>query len=452
MKLRSYRVAALVASTTLFGSAYAADLPVYEPTPEEIPSLVNWTGFYVGIAGGGGIINHHTDLFGGVLSLDGFGAQGELAEGTAGFDYQMGNFVLGALGDIHWSNMNSELSIPAIGPASVSANLESRWGFDILGRAGVLLTPRSLLYVLGGYSWERFEGNLSVTINAPQAPFPGISLSDDESTAGWTLGGGLEVLVTNNLSVKGEYRYTGFSDFDFGTGGILSIEPHRQTARVGVNYKFGAPFGGPESGYTVAYQQGPANWTGFYLGLGAGGGMTNFDTDFFGGAANLDGFGGEGWLAEGTVGFDFQAGNFVLGALGDVNWSNIESDASLFGVINASLQSQWGADALGRAGFLLTDRSLIYALGGWSWERYEGSLSLPFGGGFTVSDTEDTNGPTVGAGLEVLVTNNLSVKGEYRYTKFDSFDFGTGGLIDLQPERQTARFGVNYKFGGMGGH
>ncbi len=447
MNLRSFSVTAVLASTTLLSSAYAADLPVYEPTPEEIPSLVNWTGFYVGIAGGGGIINHHTDVLGGVLSVDGFSGQGFLAEGTVGFDYQMGNFVLGALGDIHWSNLEAKASLTGLRfPPDIHASLELQWGFDVLGRAGVLLTPRSLLYVLGGYSWERFEGSASID---PFGNFGGLSVSDNEDTAGWTLGGGLEILVTNNLSVKGEYRYTGFGDFDFGTGGILSIEPHRQTARVGVNYKFGAPFGGPESGYTVAYQQGPANWTGFYLGLGAGGGMTNFDSDFFGGILNFDGFGGEGWLAEGTAGFDFQAGNFVLGALGNVNWSNIEASASAFGVFNASLQSQWGADALGRAGFLLTDRSLLYALGGWSWERYEGSGSAPFG---SVSDTEDTSGPTVGAGVEVLVTNNLSVKGEYRYTKFDSFDFGTGGLVDIEPERQTARFGVNYKFGGIGGH
>lgn len=442
------RTAVLLASTSVSAVAFAADLPMYEPPAEVAPVPVNWTGFYLGVAGGGGIMNYDTDVLGGVLNLNGFGGQGGLIEGTAGFDYQMGNFVLGALGDVHWSNMKTDLSIPVI-PGGASASLESQWGFDLLARGGVLLTPRALLYVLGGYSWERFEGKLSV----PALP---LSLSSNEDTSGWTIGGGLEVLVTDRLSIKGEYRYTGFDDFDFGTGGILKMEPHRQTARIGANYKLGVPFGGAGAGYAapMAYADGSPSWTGIYVGAEAGGAFQNLDTDLnIAGTrvATLDGFGGQGLLAGGTLGFDYQMGRFVVGALGDVDWNNTESTASVLGIANARLQEQWGADVLGRVGFLANDRSLIYALGGWSWEKYEGSLSIPLLG-VSLSDDETTNGFTVGAGLEVMVTNNLSVKGEYRYTDFDSIDFGTGGVIDIEPERQSARVGVNYKFGGMFGH
>ncbi len=48
--------------------------------------------------------------------------------------------------------------------------------------------------------------------------------------------------ATNRLSVKGEYRFTGFEDFDFDTGGLLTLEGNRHTGRIGVNYRLGGPF------------------------------------------------------------------------------------------------------------------------------------------------------------------------------------------------------------------
>jgi outer membrane immunogenic protein len=78
----------------------------------------------------------------------------------------------------------------------VNASLESQWGFDVLGRAGGLATPEALVYVVGGYSWEEWEGNLAI-------PLAGIGLTADEDASGWTIGAGVEVKLANNMSVKG---------------------------------------------------------------------------------------------------------------------------------------------------------------------------------------------------------------------------------------------------------
>jgi outer membrane immunogenic protein len=40
----------------------------------------------------------------------------------------------------------------------------------------------------------------------------------------------------------------------------------------------------------------------------------------------------------------------------------------------------------------------------------------------------------------------MTVGIEYRYSQFDSEDFDSGGLIDVEPSFQTVRIGAKYKF------
>jgi outer membrane immunogenic protein len=221
----------------------------------------------------------------------------------------------------------------------------------------------------------------------------------------------------------------------------------------------------------------PFSWTGLYLGVAAGGGAINYDTDFdfsplvggFPAGVGFDSFGGEGWLAEASIGADYQAGRFVFGIIADASWSDLESSADLsigpdigvgpFDVFtaDASLTKEWGWDVLARAGFLVNDRALLYVLGGYSYGDFEGEFDLalvdtdapvqpnPLGGD---SESEDSGGWTIGGGIEAMLTDSLSVKGEYRYTHFDSLDFGTD-IVDIDPSTHTARVGVNYKFNGL---
>lgn len=441
MKRQYSFLAALLASAVLVpGAAHAADLL---EVPPDVAPIINWTGFYIGIDGGGGATNYETDFGGGGLVVDGFSGEGWQLGGRVGFDWQLPSspFVLGVLAGGHWSNIEADATLLGI----VNASLESKWGFDVLGRVGWLVTPRALLYGLGGLSWEEWEGTLAI-------PLAGVALTADEDAIGWTVGAGLEVLLTNNLSITGEYRYTAFDDYDFDTGGAVVIDPSRHVALMGLNYKFGAPFGGAGASYASYHEpMAPVDWTGLYVGVAGGGGIIDYDTEVLGGVLGIDGFGGEGALVEGTVGFDYQINSLVLGVLADVHWSNLRSDASVLGgLATASLETQWGFDVLGRGGVLATDRTLLYALLGYSWEEFEGNLSIPVAAVDLTAD-EEASGWTLGAGIEVLATNNLSIKGEYRFTGFEDFDFGTGGILSMEGNRHTGRLGVNYRFGGLFG-
>src|SRR5262245_49562444 len=79
------------------GSATATDLPrYYQPGPAYNP-IYTWTGFYLGINGGGGWGRSQWD------GVDTFDVSGGLIGGTVGYNWQFGGTVIGAEGDIDWS-------------------------------------------------------------------------------------------------------------------------------------------------------------------------------------------------------------------------------------------------------------------------------------------------------------------------------------------------------------
>lgn len=44
------------------------------------------------------------------------------------------------------------------------------------------------------------------------------TFGDDDTYVGWTVEGGLEYALTDNRTMRGEYRYTDFGDQDFSFG------------------------------------------------------------------------------------------------------------------------------------------------------------------------------------------------------------------------------------------
>jgi hypothetical protein len=87
-------------------AASAADLPRQrmpaKAEPVYVPPVWSWTGFYVGINGGGGF--GRSD-FAAPFPSGSFNTSGGLVGGTLGYNYQMDNVVLGIEGDIDWSNI-----------------------------------------------------------------------------------------------------------------------------------------------------------------------------------------------------------------------------------------------------------------------------------------------------------------------------------------------------------
>ena len=214
----------LLAGVGLFAlgvaSASAADLPARMATkaPAYVPPpLYNWSGFYVGINGGGG---WGRSDFSGAFTTDSFNTSGGLVGGTLGYNWQMNQVVLGLEGDVDWSNIRG--SAPCGG---TTCEMKNEWLGTFRGRIGYTgLWDRVMPYVTGGLA----VGNI-------KADIAGVG-SSNETKAGWTVGGGVEAAIAGPWTAKVEYLYV-----DLGNGGTIAGSDASYKAnivRAGLNYRF----------------------------------------------------------------------------------------------------------------------------------------------------------------------------------------------------------------------
>lgn len=100
-----------------------------------------------------------------------------------------------------------------------------------------------------------------------------------------------------------------------------------------------------------------------------------------------------------------------------------------------TIDPRYSFDLSARAGYLVTDKALVYVRGGYANNRVRTTLATA-GGAVRASDSLD--GWQVGGGLEYAITDHISARAEYRYS-----DFGdTGGQYD----RHQTLVGVSYNF------
>lgn len=222
--MKKILAAALMASVAT--SAFAADLPGRKgppPAPVYYAPPFSWTGFYVGINGGYGFGDFSG--FGNTV----FGSpNGGLVGGTAGYNYQIGQFVIGAEGDLDWADIEKTRTF-ADGSSS-KAQLDSL--AHVLARGGVAY-DRALFYVAGGYAGGDLKGNFNDTVT-------GLSYSNSGWQNGWAIGAGIEYAITNNVSLKGQYLFSQLADKTYfaGTPDVVKTHLDVNTFTTGVNYKF----------------------------------------------------------------------------------------------------------------------------------------------------------------------------------------------------------------------
>lgn len=112
----------------------------------------------------------------------------------------------------------------------------------------------------------------------------------------------------------------------------------------------------------------------------------------------------DGLLYGAALGYDFQAGNVVLGIEGEVTESTGKTEFVGFDV-DVARDLYVG----GRVGVAMDAGSLLYAKAGYTNAR----LSTDGAGG------DNGDGVRVGAGVEYKVGGQLYLKGEYRYSNYE---------------------------------
>lgn len=235
--MRSLLVLAGLAGAMVSGSAMAADIarPVYKAPPAgALPVAYDWTGFYVGgHVGYGWAKKDWQDSFGLFnLSTD---PNGLLGGGQVGFNYQIGQFVLGAEGDFSWSGIKGGTTLlGVVPPLGASFNTNVNWTSTVTGRLGIAF-DRWLVYAKGGVAWanDKFSTN---------AYTPG-TIEVTDTRIGWTAGAGVEYAFAPAWSAKLEYNYMDFGDkaVSFTPATSTTVDQQIHAVKLGINYKFGFP-------------------------------------------------------------------------------------------------------------------------------------------------------------------------------------------------------------------
>jgi outer membrane immunogenic protein len=170
------------------------------------------------------------------------------------------------------------------------------------------------------------------------------------------------------------------------------------------------------------------NWSGFYLGALLGYSFGDADTDE---AGSIDVNGIDGGVFAGA---NWQYNNLVLGIEGDVLGSALDG-----GEAGVSLDQRIEGSLRGRAGLAL-DRFLLYGTAGGA----AADLKVSAGGD---DDQKALLGWTAGAGVEAMLTGNLTARVEYRYTDYEDKTFTVDGAdIDADLNTNSVRAGVAFKF------
>jgi outer membrane immunogenic protein len=208
-------------------------------------------------------------------------------------------------------------------------------------------------------------------------------------------------------------------------------------------YRAPEPFAG-------GYKDGPvySNWAGFYIGAHVGGAWSELEVKDFDEVPGTFKNNTSGVFGGGTVGYNFQRGNFVFGPeidLGGMDLSHTTAQPGTGGIINSKIDSGFYMDATARLGYSF-GQTLVYAKGGYAF--FDGPVTdIDKGEAFT--RVTGLSGWTVGGGVEYKLNPAWSVKAEYQF-----FDFGTERLVlpsdgdrfDNDLTIHTVKAGVNYHF------
>ena len=216
-------VLATIASVGLVQLAAAADLgggPTRRDSIKDAPVVYerpfSWSGLYIGAHVGysWSDVDWQDSLGPGSHSGD-----GALAGAQIGYNFQSGKFVFG---------LEADMSGAWVDGGTACCGHEFNWLASVRGRAGVAFNGnRTLLYATGGAAWADVDYTAAGAGSFSNTHF------------GWVAGGGIEHMLTQNVSARVEYLHY---DFDEATGSVAAlsptVEPNLDTVRFGLNMKF----------------------------------------------------------------------------------------------------------------------------------------------------------------------------------------------------------------------
>ena len=237
-------------------TAMAADLPSRRAPPVYVPPPIpvfSWTGLYVGAQVGYEFGRSNalatSSVSGAGLAGNSASPSGVIGGGHVGYNFSTqslgaipllgaipggfggGGLVFGVEGDVDGASYNRTYAL-----GGINNNIDQSIQGSVRGRLGVAV-DRVLFYATGGAAFGSLQNSYLNTLNGGYDSF-------SHTRVGYTVGGGIEYAITNNVSLRAEYRYTDFGSINDtltnSTAGGVDVR-HRETdnrVQAGVSYKF----------------------------------------------------------------------------------------------------------------------------------------------------------------------------------------------------------------------
>lgn len=241
---RSTALAGLLVAPSAFAGSPA---PVLYPESQKLP----WSGFYVGANAGYAWAQDPNIGCVGVdypctsVTFPVPHAAGAIFGAQAGYNWQVGNFVVGVEGDVSKLFAQGQAQFPGIDTAKGPDRLSSSYDWLGTARARIGLTSGSaLFYTTGGLAYGRVGHQY---VYGTGMPSDTQTFNVFENHLGWTVGGGAEYAFNRNWSVRAEYLYVHLDnsvlDISSAAGNsagtsVLHFNNNLSIVRLGANYRF----------------------------------------------------------------------------------------------------------------------------------------------------------------------------------------------------------------------
>jgi outer membrane immunogenic protein len=238
--MKQFLLPSIVLSAFVVSSAMAADLPIRQPlkAPPQVV-VFDWSGLYIG--GHIGYGYGETDIADRNLLLptQRIESDGFLGGVQAGWNYQIGRFVLGAEADYSYADIKGDVTT-TIAATDVSRSSTTTWIATATARLGYTW-DRVMVYSKLGTAFAQFDYDNNISVGGASV----FSATASETRVGWTVGTGIEWAFAGGWSAKAEYNYMDFGrrTIDFtsvidGTLANLDIDQRISVVKAGLNYRF----------------------------------------------------------------------------------------------------------------------------------------------------------------------------------------------------------------------
>jgi outer membrane immunogenic protein len=154
---------------------------------------------------------------------DDFGKGGVAFGALAGYNFDLGGAVVGIEGEFgDASTQQQEQDILVLGDeALIAANRDLFIG----ARVGFKAAPKTLVYVKGGY--------VSTRVKVAYDDNDGFAFAASDNLDGYRIGAGVEYAINSSISLRGEYRYSDHSEYEYqGVSTGLSANRHQVVMAV----------------------------------------------------------------------------------------------------------------------------------------------------------------------------------------------------------------------------